>query len=76
MGGDSWAARTAAVEGSYFRAEQQQAMRKHLEKMVVDGKLPASALSDPNTLYRARSTLPEHQLKFKHTKAEFPSERT
>lgn len=41
---DSFAARLNAAEGSYFRNEQNNAVKTHLEKLVEQGKLPQSAL--------------------------------
>jgi len=45
----SFAARGNAIEGSYFRREQDYAVRKQLEKLVNDGQLPQSALQQPQT---------------------------
>ena len=42
-----FAARGTAVEGAYFRKEQEYALRKQLEKLVKDGHLPPSALLQP-----------------------------
>ena len=42
-----FAARGTAVEGAYFRKEQEYALRKQLGKMVKDGQLPPSALLQP-----------------------------
>ena len=42
-----FAARGNAVEGAYFRKEQEYALRKQLERMVKDGQLPPSALLQP-----------------------------
>lgn len=36
--------RQAALEGSYFFAEEQRAVAKMVEQMVSEGKLPQSAL--------------------------------
>ena len=41
---DSFTARLNAAEGSYFRSEQTNAVKMHLEKLVEQGKLPSSAL--------------------------------
>ncbi len=41
---NAFAARLHAVEGSYFLTEQNNATKKHLELLVEQGKLPASAL--------------------------------
>lgn len=46
MATNSWAARQAAVEGSYFRIEQMVAMRRHIERLVEEGKLPEGTLSN------------------------------
>ena len=42
-----FAARGNAVEGSYFRKEQELALRKQLERLVGEGQLPPSALQQP-----------------------------
>ena len=54
------------------------AMRKHLERMVQEGKAPPSSLQSmqrslglPEVEFRGHKNLPE---KFKYQKAEFPSE--
>jgi hypothetical protein len=41
---NAFSARLNAVEGSYFLTEQNNATKKHLEMLVEQGKLPASAL--------------------------------
>ena len=41
---NAFTARLNAVEGSYFQTEQNNATKKHLELLVEQGKLPASAL--------------------------------
>ena len=42
---ESFTARLNAAEGSYFRAEQSNAVKLHMEKLVEQGKLPQSALA-------------------------------
>ncbi len=42
---DSFTARLNAAEGSYFRTEQNNAVKLHMENMVEQGKLPQSALA-------------------------------
>jgi len=81
MGTDSWVARQAAVEGSYFRTEQVHATRKHLERMVTEGRASTEIMEALQRLgiqsgeeLRARSSLPEHRMKFKYVESEFPSE--
>ena len=66
------------MEGSYFRMEDAVAMRKHLERMVQEGKAPPSSLESmkrslglPEVEFRGLKNLPE---KFKYQQAEFPSE--
>jgi len=44
-----FAARGNAVEGSYFRKEQEFALRKQLERLVGEGQLPKSALQQPQS---------------------------
>ncbi len=44
-----FAARGNAVEGSYFRKEQEFALRKQLERLVGEGQLPRSALQQPQS---------------------------
>ena len=44
----SFAAVGTAVEGAYFRKEQENALRKQLEKLVGNGQLPQSALQPQN----------------------------
>lgn len=34
-----------AIESSYFRAEDANALRKHAERLVKEGRLPASSLT-------------------------------
>lgn len=41
---NAFSSRLNAVEGSYFLTEQNNATKKHLERLVEQGKLPASAL--------------------------------
>lgn len=41
---DGFATRMHALEGSYFRAEESLALERHLERLVHEGKLPASVL--------------------------------
>jgi len=41
---NAFSARLNAVEGSYFLTEQNNATKRHLERLVEQGKLPASAL--------------------------------
>lgn len=45
----SFAAVGTAVEGAYFRKEQEIALRRQLEKLVGNGQLPQSALLQPQT---------------------------
>ncbi|CAD7699712.1 unnamed protein product [Ostreobium quekettii] len=40
---DSWGARQFAMEGSHFLAEEKTALERHVQKLVREGKLPASA---------------------------------
>ena len=42
---ESFTARLNAAEGSYFRTEQNNAVKMHMEKLVEQGKLPQSALA-------------------------------
>lgn len=44
-----FAARGNAVEGSFFRKEQEFALRKQLERLVAEGQLPQSALQQTQT---------------------------
>lgn len=44
-----FAARGNAVEGSFFRKEQEFALRKQLERLVAEGQLPQSALQQQQT---------------------------
>lgn len=44
----SFAAVGTAVEGAYFRKEQENALRRQLEKMVGNGQLPRTALQPQN----------------------------
>lgn len=44
----SFAAVGTAVEGAYFRKEQEFALRKQIEKMVGNGQLPQTALQPQN----------------------------
>mmetsp|Transcript_3473 Transcript_3473/g.10004 ORF Transcript_3473/g.10004 Transcript_3473/m.10004 type:complete len:118 (-) Transcript_3473:1036-1389(-) len=84
MGADAWSYRQAAMEGSYFRAEEALATRRHLERMVSEGKISEETVRNveqasksnglgPQVEYRARSNLPEHQVKFKYSKPEVRS---
>lgn len=41
---DGWGARQFAVEGAHFRAEEKLAVERHLQKLVEEGRLPASTL--------------------------------
>lgn len=52
---DSFSARLNAAEGSYFRSEQNNALKSHLEKLVNQGKLPLTALDNMTEGY-GRST--------------------
>lgn len=45
-----FAARGNAVEGSFFRKEQEFALRKQLERLVAAGRLPESALQQHTPL--------------------------
>ncbi len=49
MSMSGFAARGNAVEGSYFRKEQEFALRKQLERLVGEGQLPQSVLQQPKT---------------------------
>eukprot|EP00873_Tetraselmis_striata_P013019 jgi/Tetstr1/433283/TSEL_022571.t1 len=80
MGGDSWTMRQAAVEGSYFRTESAQATRRHLERMVTEGRAGTEVMEALKRLgiqtgdeLRARSSMPEHRLKFRYQQSEFPA---
>ena len=48
-----FAARGNAVEGSYFRKEQDYALRKQLQRLVDQGQLPQSALQQESALQLA-----------------------
>lgn len=37
---DSFTARLNAAEGSYFRSEQDNAVKMHMEKLMEQGRLP------------------------------------
>ena len=50
MSMSGFAARGNAVEGSFFRKEQEFALRKHLERLVAEGQLPQSALQQHTPL--------------------------
>ena len=49
MSMSGFAARGNAVEGSFFRKEQEFALRKQLERLVAEGQLPQSALQQQQT---------------------------
>ena len=50
MSMSGFAARGNAVEGSFFRKEQEFALRKQLERLVAAGRLPESALQQHTPL--------------------------
>lgn len=50
MSMSGFAARGNAVEGSFFRKEQEFALRKQLERLVEEGQLPQSALQQHTPL--------------------------
>lgn len=50
MSMSGFAARGNAVEGSFFRKEQEFALRKQLERLVAAGQLPESALQQHTPL--------------------------
>lgn len=65
-----FAARGNAVEGSYFRKEQEFALRKQLERLVGEGQLPKSALQQPqSTLQLGR---PAGEYVYQHVKGVVP----
>lgn len=41
---DSFATRLSALEGSYFRVEEKQALERHLAKLVDEGKISSEVL--------------------------------
>ena len=49
MSMSGFAARGNAVEGSFFRKEQEFALRKQVERLVASGQLPQSALEQAST---------------------------
>ena len=50
MSMSGFVARGNAVEGSFFRKEQEFALRKQLERLVAEGQLPQSALQQHTPL--------------------------
>lgn len=50
MSVSGFAARGNAVEGSFFRKEQEFALRKQLERLVAEGQLPQTALQQHTPL--------------------------
>ena len=72
MSVSGFAARGNAVEGSYFRKEQEYALRKQLERLVQQGQLPQSALQQESALQLATDTRPNKTFVYQHVKGDWP----
>lgn len=72
MSVSGFAARGNAVEGSYFRKEQEYALRKQLERLVQQGQLPQSALQQESALQLATDARPNKAFVYQHVKGDWP----
>ena len=72
MSVSGFAARGNAVEGSYFRKEQECALRKQLERLVQQGQLPQSALQQASALQLATDARPNNAFVYQHVKGAVP----
>lgn len=79
----SFAARSTALEGSYFRAEEKQAVERHLQRLVDDGTISKDLLDSLTARASNKQALevptevrgrPEAEYIYRHTKGAIPGE--
>ena len=85
---DGFGARQRALEGSWYRQEEQRSLQKHAERLRNEGRLPSALAQSPQSLAASSShqtsllDVPTSvagrracEVPYQHTPSRFPGER-